>query len=64
MRKAKRRSGESVADHGGHGLRPEEIEADVFELWIGISRLMERVRGSDRRSDAAIRAKKRPGRHR
>jgi hypothetical protein len=64
MRKAKGRGGESVADHGGHGLRPEEIEADVFELWIGISRLMERVRGSDRRSSARTRVKPLPERHR
>lgn len=64
MREPKQRGGESVADHGSHGARQEEIEADVFELWIGISRLMARVSGSDRRSDGASRAKKRLDRHR
>ncbi|MDI1342799.1 MAG: hypothetical protein PSV22_01690 [Pseudolabrys sp.] len=51
-------------DERSLGIRPEEIEADVFELWIGISRLMARVNGSDRRSDAGHRGKRRPVRHR
>ncbi len=64
MREPKQRGGESVVNHGGHGIRHEEIEADVFELWIGISRLMERVSGADRRTDAGDRGRKRPNRYR
>lgn len=64
MRERKQRGGASVADDRSHGIRHEEIEADVFELWIGISRLMARVNGSDRRSDAGHRGKRRPDRHR
>ena len=64
MRERKRRGDGSVADHCSHGIRHEEIEADVFELWIGISRLMARVSGPDRRSDARIRIKQPPDRDR
>jgi hypothetical protein len=64
MREPKRRGGESVADHSSHGIRREEIEADAFELWIGISRLMERVSGADRRTDARTRVKHLPERRR
>lgn len=31
----------------------EEIARDVFELWMGISRLMERIHGPDRRTLAS-----------
>ena len=64
MRESRQRGGELVADHGRHGIRHDEIEADVFELWIGISRLMERVSGADRQLRARTRAKHLPERHR
>ncbi|MCF8475607.1 MAG: hypothetical protein K9G60_01140 [Pseudolabrys sp.] len=38
------------------GLRREEIEGDVFELWIGISRLMARVRETPQFECRAARA--------
>ena len=64
MREQKQRGGGLAPDDRSLGIRPEEIEADVFELWIGISRLMARVNGSDRRSDAGYRGKRLPRRHR
>jgi hypothetical protein len=64
MRERKQRGGELAPDDRSLGIRREDIEADIFELWIGISRLMARVNGSDRRTDAGHRGKRRPGRHR
>lgn len=58
MREPKQRSGGLAPEDRSPGVRPEEIETDVFELWIGISRLMARVNGSD----AGYRGKRR--RHR
>ncbi|RDV04060.1 hypothetical protein [Undibacter mobilis] len=41
MRTRKQRSSQAVAsDRRLH----DEIEADVFEIWIGVSRLMSRLR--------------------
>lgn len=62
MRERKRKSIRPAADDLIHGIRRQEIEADVFELWIGISRLMTRVNLPDRKSDAGARGKGRPGR--
>jgi hypothetical protein len=64
MRERKQRGGGLAPDDRSLGIRREEIEADIFELWIGISRLMARVNGLDRRADAGHRGKRRPGRHR
>ena len=62
MRESKRKSTRSVADDLIHGIQRQEIEADVFELWLGVSRLMARVTMPDRKLDAGIRGKGRPGR--
>ena len=64
MRERKQSGGGLAPEDRSLGVRPEEIEADVFELWIGISRLMARVNGSDRRSDGGLRGKRRPRQHR
>jgi hypothetical protein len=47
MRAQKSKTGATVPDKLIKGW-PDEIAQDVFELWIGISRLMARMGGSDR----------------
>lgn len=48
----------------------DEVAADVFELWVGISRLMARVHGTDRpeltkrSSRGRLSKSRRPSRHR
>ena len=39
----------------------DEIAQDVFEIWIGISRLMARVSGADRRLETSSGAGRPPG---
>lgn len=46
MRQQKRKSKSPAAGNLINGIWRDEIVADVFELWIGISRLMARMRGS------------------
>ena len=46
MRQRKRKSKAPAAGNLIKGIWRDEIVADVFELWIGISRLMARMRGS------------------
>lgn len=47
MREQKRKNRVSAAGDRIKGVRHDEIMGDVFELWIGIARLMARMRGSD-----------------
>jgi hypothetical protein len=47
MRTRNRRNEAAVTDKLIKGW-PDEIARDVLELWIGISRLMARISGSDR----------------
>jgi len=55
---------------GARRVWRDEIATDVFELWVGISRLMARVHGSDRpelakrASGGRLAASRRPSRHR
>jgi hypothetical protein len=49
MGERKRKSTQPAADDLIVGLRRQEIEADAFELWLGISRLLARVTTPDRR---------------
>lgn len=49
MRQRSRKSTKPVANDLVDSLRRQEIEADVFELWLGVSRLMARVTMPDRR---------------
>ncbi len=41
----------------------QEIESDVFELWIGISRLMARVQGAHGRMSTNVRDRTASGRN-
>jgi hypothetical protein len=52
MRKHKRKHRISVArERVHHDAWRAEIVGDVFELWLGISRLMGRVREPERRRE-------------
>lgn len=46
MRKRKRKVRGPWRPERNHGICREEIGGDVFELWLGISRLMARIHGS------------------
>jgi hypothetical protein len=61
MRERKQRNGSAGPENCGLTVH-REIQADVFELWIGISRLMARLSGPERRTDAGHRPKRRPDR--
>lgn len=58
MRQRKRKNKAPAVGNLIKGVWRDEIVADVFELWIGISRLMARMRGS--RPQIEIAAPKRP----
>ncbi len=47
MNEQKDKDGVPMAREQTQNALREEIAGDVLELWIGISRLMARVRGSD-----------------
>jgi hypothetical protein len=49
MRVRNRKKRGPRADEPIQGHLRKEIEGDVFELWIGISRLMARLNGPHRR---------------
>jgi hypothetical protein len=53
MRAQKSKTGAAVTDKLIKGW-PDEIAQDVFELWIGISRLMARMGGADRQLAARL----------
>jgi hypothetical protein len=44
MRARKERLFRPGADRAGDQRLRDDIEADVFELWVGVSRLMSRLR--------------------
>lgn len=46
MRNRKKKLGKRSDDTPNDSLSLNDIQADTFELWIGISRLMARVHGS------------------
>ncbi|MDO8879133.1 MAG: hypothetical protein Q8M24_19000 [Pseudolabrys sp.] len=62
MRERKRKSIGPAADDLIHGIRRQEIEGDVFELWIVISRLMAKVVSPDRKPAAGGPGKRPRGR--
>ncbi|KQY97819.1 hypothetical protein ASD45_17580 [Pseudolabrys sp. Root1462] len=59
MRVAKREKSGPVTSAVDGGLNRPEIEADVFEIWIGVSRLMARLTEPSR---PRVRHKTRPRR--
>lgn len=62
MRQRKRKCTRPAANELIQGICRQEIEADVFELWLGISRLMARVTAPDRKLEAGAGGKRRPDR--
>lgn len=58
MREHRGKSNVSASDRLIQGILREEISGDVFELWIGISRLMARVCGPHWQAETGIRAAK------
>ena len=57
MRVGKREKARAEAGSGTGNLRRREIEADVLEIWIGVSRLMARLTDAD---PPPVRGKSRP----
>jgi len=57
MRVGKRNKARPDAGSGTGHLRHREIEADVLEIWIGVSRLMARLTETD---PPPVRGKSRP----
>jgi hypothetical protein len=55
MQTQKRKVRRPNANDRASGILRNEIEGDVFELWIGISRLMARMHGPRQTFDAVTR---------
>lgn len=64
MRGRKARSFQPSAGSAGDPRLLDEIEADVFELWVGVSRLLSRLREPYAAFKTSRRAKRRTTRPR
>jgi hypothetical protein len=58
MRQHTRKGGAPGPEYLIDGILRDEIAADVFELWVGVSRLMARMRRPQRQIEIDIRARR------
>lgn len=60
MREQKRKSRAPARQYSNEVIWRDELVADVFALWLGISRLMDNVRGPQFSTGQTLRGVRRP----